>query len=201
MTAEVDWSDAASVIEYLVASVRVLAGPKRPFDERAARAFVGRDIERATTAACRRSRCGTAGLHARERAGGRSAASADRGRKRPEDRERRAVRRLDGADGGGRANLSFISGLTREGQALFDNSPGGSASVSTFRARETVFLSPAGTISIFCGAVQLRYFLCSLNLAVLSVERRILSRRFNPPTCQRGSRERRNGAPVLPVSG
>ena len=34
MTAEVDWSDAASVIEYLVASVRVLAGPKRPFDER-----------------------------------------------------------------------------------------------------------------------------------------------------------------------
>jgi pimeloyl-ACP methyl ester carboxylesterase len=46
-TTEVDWSDAASVIEYLVEYVRVLAGPERPFDEPAARAFVRRDVERA----------------------------------------------------------------------------------------------------------------------------------------------------------
>jgi pimeloyl-ACP methyl ester carboxylesterase len=46
-TTEVDWSDAASVIEYLVEYTRVLAGPNRPFDELAARAFVRRDVERA----------------------------------------------------------------------------------------------------------------------------------------------------------
>ena len=46
-TAEVDWSDASSVIEYLVEYMRVLAGPERPFDKPAARAFVRRDVERA----------------------------------------------------------------------------------------------------------------------------------------------------------
>jgi pimeloyl-ACP methyl ester carboxylesterase len=46
-TAEVDWSDAASVIEYLVDYSRVLAGGQRPFDEAAARELVRRDVERA----------------------------------------------------------------------------------------------------------------------------------------------------------
>jgi pimeloyl-ACP methyl ester carboxylesterase len=46
-TAEVDWSDRESVIEYLVGYSRVLAGGERPFDEAAARALVRRDVERA----------------------------------------------------------------------------------------------------------------------------------------------------------
>jgi pimeloyl-ACP methyl ester carboxylesterase len=46
-TAKVDWSDADSVIEYLVDYARVLAGGKRPFDEGAARDFIRRDVERA----------------------------------------------------------------------------------------------------------------------------------------------------------
>jgi pimeloyl-ACP methyl ester carboxylesterase len=46
-TAEVDWSDRRSVIEYLVDYVRMLAGGERPFDEAAAREFVRRDVERA----------------------------------------------------------------------------------------------------------------------------------------------------------
>ncbi|MFD9405935.1 alpha/beta fold hydrolase [Streptomyces sp. NPDC059989] len=46
-TAEVDWSQAASVIEYLVAYSRVLAGGRRPFDETAVRDLVRRDVERA----------------------------------------------------------------------------------------------------------------------------------------------------------
>jgi pimeloyl-ACP methyl ester carboxylesterase len=46
-TAKVDWSDADSVIEYLVDYTRVLAGGKRPFDEDAARDFMRRDVERA----------------------------------------------------------------------------------------------------------------------------------------------------------
>ena len=45
-SAEVDWSRAESVIEYLVAYSRVLAGA-RPFDEAAARDFVRRDVARA----------------------------------------------------------------------------------------------------------------------------------------------------------
>jgi pimeloyl-ACP methyl ester carboxylesterase len=44
---EVDWSDAASVIEYLVDYERVLAGGERPFDEAAARELARRDVERA----------------------------------------------------------------------------------------------------------------------------------------------------------
>jgi pimeloyl-ACP methyl ester carboxylesterase len=46
-TARVDWSDADSVIEYLVDYSRVLAGGERPFDEAAARDLVRREAERA----------------------------------------------------------------------------------------------------------------------------------------------------------
>jgi pimeloyl-ACP methyl ester carboxylesterase len=46
-TAEVDWSDRGSVIEYLVAYSRLLAGGRRPFDEAAMRELVRRDVERA----------------------------------------------------------------------------------------------------------------------------------------------------------
>jgi pimeloyl-ACP methyl ester carboxylesterase len=46
-SAEVDWSDAGSVTEYLVGFSRVLAGKERPFDEGAARELVRRDVERA----------------------------------------------------------------------------------------------------------------------------------------------------------
>jgi pimeloyl-ACP methyl ester carboxylesterase len=44
---DVDWSDAASVIEYQVDYSRVLSGDGRPFDEAAARDLVRRDVERA----------------------------------------------------------------------------------------------------------------------------------------------------------
>ncbi len=46
-TAEVDWSERESVIEYLVAYSRLLAGRRRPFDEAAMRELVRRDVERA----------------------------------------------------------------------------------------------------------------------------------------------------------
>jgi pimeloyl-ACP methyl ester carboxylesterase len=46
-TARVDWSDPASVIEYLVDYSRVLAGSERPFDEPATRDLIRRDVERA----------------------------------------------------------------------------------------------------------------------------------------------------------
>jgi pimeloyl-ACP methyl ester carboxylesterase len=46
-TAEVDWSDAESVIEYMVLYSRMLAGGQRPFDEARVRALVRRDVERA----------------------------------------------------------------------------------------------------------------------------------------------------------
>jgi pimeloyl-ACP methyl ester carboxylesterase len=46
-TAKVDWSDAESVIEYLVEYSRVLAGGRRPFDEAAVRELARRDLERA----------------------------------------------------------------------------------------------------------------------------------------------------------
>jgi pimeloyl-ACP methyl ester carboxylesterase len=49
-TARVDWSDAESVIEYLVGYTRMLAG-NRPFDEAQQREFVRRDVERANTIA------------------------------------------------------------------------------------------------------------------------------------------------------
>ena len=46
-TAEVDWSDRESVIQYLVDYSRMLAGGERPFDEDALRELVRRDVERA----------------------------------------------------------------------------------------------------------------------------------------------------------
>jgi pimeloyl-ACP methyl ester carboxylesterase len=46
-TARVDWSDTESVVDYLVAYSRMLAGARRPFDEAAARDLVRRDVERA----------------------------------------------------------------------------------------------------------------------------------------------------------
>jgi pimeloyl-ACP methyl ester carboxylesterase len=46
-SARVDWSDADSVIDYLVGYSRVLAGGRRPFDEAAVRDLVRLDIERA----------------------------------------------------------------------------------------------------------------------------------------------------------
>jgi pimeloyl-ACP methyl ester carboxylesterase len=46
-TAEVDWADRDSVVDYLVGYSRMLAGGERPFDEAAARDLVRRDVERA----------------------------------------------------------------------------------------------------------------------------------------------------------
>jgi pimeloyl-ACP methyl ester carboxylesterase len=46
-SAEVDWSDHESVIEYLVGYERMLAGGVRPFDDAAWRELVRRDVERA----------------------------------------------------------------------------------------------------------------------------------------------------------
>jgi pimeloyl-ACP methyl ester carboxylesterase len=46
-TATVDWSDAESVMEYLVGYARLLAGGERPFDEAAVRNLARRDAERA----------------------------------------------------------------------------------------------------------------------------------------------------------
>ncbi len=47
-TVEVDWSDPASVIEYLVDYSRMLAGEQRPFDEAAFRTLAGREVGRAS---------------------------------------------------------------------------------------------------------------------------------------------------------
>jgi pimeloyl-ACP methyl ester carboxylesterase len=52
---EVDWSDPESVIDYLVAYWRVLAGDQRPFDERAFRELARRDVERARNFAAARN--------------------------------------------------------------------------------------------------------------------------------------------------
>jgi pimeloyl-ACP methyl ester carboxylesterase len=46
-TADVDWSDRDSVIDYLVGYSRMLAGGERLFDEAAARELVRREVERA----------------------------------------------------------------------------------------------------------------------------------------------------------
>jgi pimeloyl-ACP methyl ester carboxylesterase len=54
-TADVDWTDAGSVSEYLVEYARVLAGTERPFDESEARDLVCRDIQRAHDFAARRN--------------------------------------------------------------------------------------------------------------------------------------------------
>jgi len=45
--ADVDWSDRAQVIDYMVVDARVLAGLARPVDEAQVRAFVARDYDRA----------------------------------------------------------------------------------------------------------------------------------------------------------
>jgi pimeloyl-ACP methyl ester carboxylesterase len=50
-SAEVDWSDQESVIEYMVAYQRMLAGGVRPFDEAAWRELVRREVERARSVA------------------------------------------------------------------------------------------------------------------------------------------------------
>jgi pimeloyl-ACP methyl ester carboxylesterase len=52
---EVDWSDPESVIEYVVAYWRVLAGDQRSFDERAFRDLTRRDVERARNFAAARN--------------------------------------------------------------------------------------------------------------------------------------------------
>ena len=44
---QVDWSDRAQVIAYMVEDSRVLAGTAHPFDEARARAFIERDYDRA----------------------------------------------------------------------------------------------------------------------------------------------------------
>jgi pimeloyl-ACP methyl ester carboxylesterase len=46
-TAEVDWSERGSVVDYVVGYAEMLAGGERPFDEAAARELVRRDVERA----------------------------------------------------------------------------------------------------------------------------------------------------------
>jgi pimeloyl-ACP methyl ester carboxylesterase len=46
-TAAVDWSDAESVIDYLVDYSRVLAGERRRFDEAPTRRLIRRDVKRA----------------------------------------------------------------------------------------------------------------------------------------------------------
>ena len=46
-SAEVDWSDQASVIDYLTGYARMLAGSERPVDGAALRELVRRDVERA----------------------------------------------------------------------------------------------------------------------------------------------------------
>jgi pimeloyl-ACP methyl ester carboxylesterase len=53
--AEADWSDAESVIGYLVDYSRMLAGGQRPFDEAAVRELVRRDVERARDFAAARN--------------------------------------------------------------------------------------------------------------------------------------------------
>jgi pimeloyl-ACP methyl ester carboxylesterase len=60
-TAQVDWADAGSVVEYLVGYSRMLAGGERPFDEAAAREFVRRDIERARDIAASENHAAIAG--------------------------------------------------------------------------------------------------------------------------------------------
>ena len=54
-TAQPDWSDADSMVEYVVGYSRMLAGGRRPFDEQAARALVRRDVERADDYAATRN--------------------------------------------------------------------------------------------------------------------------------------------------
>ncbi|MGO8658916.1 alpha/beta hydrolase, partial [Rhizobium ruizarguesonis] len=43
----VDWTDNAQVIEFLVKDTQMIAGSAHPYDERQARAFVEREVKRA----------------------------------------------------------------------------------------------------------------------------------------------------------
>ena len=54
-TARVDWSNADSVIDYLVDYTRLLAGGERPFDEDAARDLMRREVQRARNFAARQN--------------------------------------------------------------------------------------------------------------------------------------------------
>jgi pimeloyl-ACP methyl ester carboxylesterase len=54
-TATVDWSDRASVVDYVVGYCRMLAGDKRRFDEAQMRDLVRHDVERARDFAARRN--------------------------------------------------------------------------------------------------------------------------------------------------
>jgi pimeloyl-ACP methyl ester carboxylesterase len=54
-TATVDWTDADSVLEYVVEYARVLVGERRPFDEQAMRDLVRREVERARDFAARQN--------------------------------------------------------------------------------------------------------------------------------------------------
>jgi pimeloyl-ACP methyl ester carboxylesterase len=54
-SAQVDWSQTASVIDYLVDYSRMLAGDRRPFDETVVHDLVRRDVERAHDFAARRN--------------------------------------------------------------------------------------------------------------------------------------------------
>lgn len=54
-TAQLDWSNTESAIEYLVEYSRVLAGGQRPFDEAAVRELVRRDVARARDFAAARN--------------------------------------------------------------------------------------------------------------------------------------------------
>jgi pimeloyl-ACP methyl ester carboxylesterase len=59
-TAEVDWSDRDSVIDYLVGYSMMLAGGERAFDAAAARELVRRDVERARNIAASENHAGLA---------------------------------------------------------------------------------------------------------------------------------------------
>jgi pimeloyl-ACP methyl ester carboxylesterase len=54
-TATVDWTNPESVVEYVVAYARTLAGDQRPFDESSTRELVRREVERARDFAARRN--------------------------------------------------------------------------------------------------------------------------------------------------
>jgi pimeloyl-ACP methyl ester carboxylesterase len=59
-TAQPDWSDRESVVDYLVGYSQTLAGGERPFDEAGARELVRRDVERARNIAAAENHAGLA---------------------------------------------------------------------------------------------------------------------------------------------
>src|SRR5205823_5235591 len=60
-SAEVDWSDQTSVIDYLTGYARMLAGSERPVDGASLRELVRRDVERARNIASSEPRLGRGG--------------------------------------------------------------------------------------------------------------------------------------------